>query len=557
MEPAFGYRGGATGGASGLPVQSVHGPTLIAITEPTAEPLEATLADQEGLHRLIWPSRSALQIRTERSIYTVHPPFGLWVPSDHAVSVQGSAPAWIASWSPETCPATWDRVARLPVADVVGPLLIHLSEFAGRAQSEALVSAIVDELHQALQVAATPLPFPIDARARSVADALASDPSIPWELDDWAQDVGASARTLRRLFREETGLTFRQWRLRLRTQAAIPLLLDGVAIERVATHCGYRSSDAFTRAFQAETGHKPSEIRAAHLGPESQTAVGEPHQAHGPTPRFLAAFSWAELDTLLALDVDVVARGTYGEPRTRSQIDAGALEIEAIAQSIPPDLDQLSSFQPDSIFVSFEDASYPEILRALEVVAPTVVVPAGDPELQLQTVGLAVGAEPGRVNDAVARVRATYDSFAPARTPESISFVEYHGDDVVYVYGPKSSPSRVLQRLGLHPLHGGQAGTGVNDPTVDCLAISLEELDTLAPDVLLVSTFAGNETEPGEPIADLTAHPAYKSLDAVQNGNAFVLTPELSRALDTASALNAEVLVRGLEQVLREINPTS
>ena len=74
---------------------------------------------------------------------------------------------------------------------------------------------------------------------------------------DWAADCGASERTLARRFVAETGMTFGHWRERLRLMAAIPKLVDGQPVTRVALDLGYRSPSAFIAMFRRNLGTTP------------------------------------------------------------------------------------------------------------------------------------------------------------------------------------------------------------------------------------------------------------------------------------------------------------
>jgi len=53
-----------------------------------------------------------------------------------------------------------------------------------------------------------------------VAATLVADPADPRDLDEYATIAGASVRTLARLFRAETGMSFQQWRRQLRMTEA-------------------------------------------------------------------------------------------------------------------------------------------------------------------------------------------------------------------------------------------------------------------------------------------------------------------------------------------------
>jgi AraC-like DNA-binding protein len=66
--------------------------------------------------------------------------------------------------------------------------------------------------------------------------------------------VGASQRTLARLFPRDTGLPFGRWRTRARISAAPPLLAAGELVGRVALRVGYLNASAFVAAFRQGPG---------------------------------------------------------------------------------------------------------------------------------------------------------------------------------------------------------------------------------------------------------------------------------------------------------------
>ena len=72
---------------------------------------------------------------------------------------------------------------------------------------------------------------------------------------------GASARTIQRLFREETGLRFAEWRRRLRLLRALELLGDGTSVTAAGIEAGYDSTSAFVAAFRREMGFTPAKCK--------------------------------------------------------------------------------------------------------------------------------------------------------------------------------------------------------------------------------------------------------------------------------------------------------
>jgi AraC-like DNA-binding protein len=80
-------------------------------------------------------------------------------------------------------------------------------------------------------------------------------------LADPGRVVGAGERTLSRLFRAETGMTFPEWRAQLRLHHSLTLLATGRSVTATAMTCGYRTPSAFTAAFRATFGTTPGAYR--------------------------------------------------------------------------------------------------------------------------------------------------------------------------------------------------------------------------------------------------------------------------------------------------------
>lgn len=98
---------------------------------------------------------------------------------------------------------------------------------------------------------------PVRAANGSLAALLAADPADQRSLAELGRAVGAAERTLSRLFRAETGLTFPQWRAQLRLQHALTLLAAGQPVTSVALACGFHTPSAFIEAFRKAFGTTP------------------------------------------------------------------------------------------------------------------------------------------------------------------------------------------------------------------------------------------------------------------------------------------------------------
>lgn len=119
-----------------------------------------------------------------------------------------------------------------------------------------LTQVLVDQLTHTPEIALD-LRRPFDPRACRVADAVIANLSGHHTLAQLARDSGASARTIERLFRDQTGISFGRWRQRARLLEALRLLASGHSVTTTALAVGYDSTSAFVVTFKRTMGTTP------------------------------------------------------------------------------------------------------------------------------------------------------------------------------------------------------------------------------------------------------------------------------------------------------------
>ncbi|WP_330253177.1 AraC family transcriptional regulator [Nocardia sp. NBC_00565] len=132
-----------------------------------------------------------------------------------------------------------------------------------RAARTRLRRVLVDELHEAHEQPLI-LPEPRDDRLQAIARMLREQPADNTSLAELGRTIGASARTLSRLFHNELGMTFYEWRTQLRIYHALVLLADGHDTTHVAHACGWANPSSFITAFTNIIGTTPGRYRATH-----------------------------------------------------------------------------------------------------------------------------------------------------------------------------------------------------------------------------------------------------------------------------------------------------
>jgi len=70
------------------------------------------------------------------------------------------------------------------------------------------------------------------------------------QKNNWSKQVGASERTLSRLFTKEVGMTYPLWRQHLRLISSLNLLETTLSVQEVAFKVGYNADSLFIYAFK-------------------------------------------------------------------------------------------------------------------------------------------------------------------------------------------------------------------------------------------------------------------------------------------------------------------
>jgi len=224
------------------------------------------------MHReaqLVYAAKGTMQVTTPKGRWLVPPDRAVWVPArlEHAIDVLADIEmrtlyfdlTWLKA-EPRSQSLAAEFVVRVS-------RLLHeaiLALFDGRhdpGRTALLIRLAVLELHQA-EDSATFIPLPHEPRCRRAADIVLGDPTASHEIETLARAVGASARTLSRLFSSETQLSFKSWCQRARIAAAIERLSikADVSVKQLAAELGYASVPAFSHAFRQVTGKTPTEF---------------------------------------------------------------------------------------------------------------------------------------------------------------------------------------------------------------------------------------------------------------------------------------------------------
>lgn len=211
--------------------------------------------------QLLYAASGLLRVETEAGLWVVPPQRAVWIPASmlHQVRMTGGVEMRTLYVQAEL-PGLPDGCRVIAVSPLLRELIVTFAvltpDYPPDGPIGRLAAVILDQL-RAPASAPLHLPLPRDARLRRVAAGLLADPSDRRPLRAWARTVGASARTLARLFEVETGMGFAAWRQQLRLHEALARLTAGEAVTSVAFAVGYDSPSAFIAMFRKALGSSP------------------------------------------------------------------------------------------------------------------------------------------------------------------------------------------------------------------------------------------------------------------------------------------------------------
>lgn len=198
--------------------------------------------------------------------YIVPPSRAVWIApgARHAIHVLEAAEFRTLYIHASATPAGWKGCRMLVISPLLRELIQALDAPLNPAREAMLAALVLEELtHADVQALGVPLPHPQtgDKRLRALCEAVLRAPSERATLGEWAADIGASERTVARLFRDELGLSYQQWRQQAILAHALPLLARGTPVSQVAAASGYASDSAFSAMFKGAMGQPPSHFQ--------------------------------------------------------------------------------------------------------------------------------------------------------------------------------------------------------------------------------------------------------------------------------------------------------
>lgn len=213
--------------------------------------------------QLLYGATGLMQVTTQAGNWTVPPQHAVWIPpqTTHSVTFIGVStrslyidPARAKSLHGD------ERCKVVTVSPLLRQLLIEavaLAPLYFSTRDHQLVALLLSEL-AAMPVREFDIPLPPHPLLLRLCNSFISTPDIHDSAEGWASQLFMSLSTFRRFFRQQTGMSFSDWRQRACVVVALSQLVEGMSVNEVALTMGYDSSSAFSTMFRRITGQPPS-----------------------------------------------------------------------------------------------------------------------------------------------------------------------------------------------------------------------------------------------------------------------------------------------------------
>nr|WP_314580624.1 helix-turn-helix transcriptional regulator [uncultured Pseudomonas sp.] len=212
--------------------------------------------------QLLYGSTGVMKVATTQGDWVVPPQQAVWIAPhiEHEVLMLGVSTRSLYI-EPSAAPLSRSTCEVIGVSPLLRQLLIEAVEmpliYAEQGRDGVLMTLALLEIGQARELPLQ-IPLPEEPRLLVRCQAFLQTPDIHQSPQAWARDLFVSERSFSRLFREQTQMSFGQWRQRACVVLALSRLSSGHSITRIALDLGYESPAAFSTMFRRLIGCSPS-----------------------------------------------------------------------------------------------------------------------------------------------------------------------------------------------------------------------------------------------------------------------------------------------------------
>ncbi|HHF2857979.1 TPA: helix-turn-helix transcriptional regulator [Vibrio diabolicus] len=245
-------------------VANPHSPVLVKTIDMPKGYIDAL--HQHTWHQIIFPIKGLLQTQTEHYQHLVPHTSALFVPAGvqhESIALSNTIfvgiylnPAFGAMYEPQ--------VRTIALTPFLNELLQEIRRQCENETSHEEVLHLLAVLHDQIlksNVQTFQLLLPQDRRLKLIIEQLTDEPALSCSLKEWGEKIGASERTLSRLFAKEFNTSFLLWRQQIRLIYSLSLLDESLPIQAIADLVGYQNDSSYIKAFKAYFDMTPQQFR--------------------------------------------------------------------------------------------------------------------------------------------------------------------------------------------------------------------------------------------------------------------------------------------------------
>jgi AraC-like DNA-binding protein len=245
---------------------------LQSVPRPVAAMAKKYPAHYEGyMHtharaQLLYAVSGSMRLTLPRGCWIVPPKRAVWIPAEcvHQTGSFGELEMRTLYIDSNAIPDAPDEPRMLIVSSLLHELVLRAVELPIEYDEVGQPGRIIEVLlHEIDWTPVTPFSLPNidDQRLRYMHDTLQKNPADQRTLGEWARHFQISPRTMARLIKAQTDLTFQSWRDHVRVFTALPWIAEGKPFAEISDALGFDTAWSFTAMFRRVVGTTPREHR--------------------------------------------------------------------------------------------------------------------------------------------------------------------------------------------------------------------------------------------------------------------------------------------------------
>jgi AraC-like DNA-binding protein/quercetin dioxygenase-like cupin family protein len=221
------------------------------------------------VHQIEYAMHGVVEVETDSAHYLLPPQQAAWIPVglEHQAVMNPDVKTVAVMFAPELISHAGGRARIIAVSPLIREMMIyalrwpidrasgdHVSDGFFRTLAQLVAEALDHEAPLSLPTSDHPIVTAALAYTKQHLDSVTAE--------DVSRAVAVSERTLRRLFQDALGLSWRTYLLQARMMRAMALLAaPGQSVQATSSEVGFENLSSFTRCFSQFCGETPSAYR--------------------------------------------------------------------------------------------------------------------------------------------------------------------------------------------------------------------------------------------------------------------------------------------------------